>query len=611
MKRTYWDNLTPRGETLDQIIYNIRKDDTGKGLLLDAVQVADIYGDFDGLAPVFDALAVQESKLDRVADWMKSKMDAAGLTITTKDGQLLSVLSVERLPTLTKGGFANIPIHYKLSDGQTVTIYFHNPDATPKAFKPTDEMIAWKWLLNKKDVTIAVASDDSSKDLDVKVVAMRIIKLAAKNSAAFQRANAKVAERAAQIEGLKTEVSQLENTLTDKQNELEALKAELLSKQAAPQPTPEPEPEPTPEPETVQPAGQIDPATLANLNASSLSAAIKKKAIAFFEKNPIAKSFEGSRLGKPSQKSIMESIKTALFAEIKALSPLFEVDKNVASITIDGNLSNSLYIQIDEDNKSPTGMKMSFSIPSEDGYKNLFDSTTTLEDLRAWDFALPFDLDVKAFVANVIKPVVDEFLSKQQATTEPEPEPKSFTEMDGVKVDNYYRHRIYDKVLVTNIVENLDDKKDRIPYVVEFVDSKGVSQGQGLQSFKEDVADSLKMSENSQKAADLYGQWSSRYYSQTGELPSDALAKQMHDKFTNQVNNPQPQPPAQPENNVTDSFDAEIESLRGLIGTKEFDTRIDSLIEDIDSKGLMAQYEPKLLELDRDHANAKAAKARG
>ena len=82
-----------------------------------------------------------------------------------------------------------IMVVFSMDDGQTVSVWFHNPDTTPAKLMPLDELISWKWMLNKKDVTIVVAPE-SGKDLNVREVARRVMRLAAKNSAAFQRANA-------------------------------------------------------------------------------------------------------------------------------------------------------------------------------------------------------------------------------------------------------------------------------------------------------------------------------------------------------------------------------------------------------------------------------------
>jgi hypothetical protein len=77
----------------------------------------------------------------------------------------------------------------KLSDGQTVAIYLHNPDSTPNKILPDDELISWKWLLNKKDVTILLAPE-KGRDLNPREVARRAMRLAEKSSAKFNKATA-------------------------------------------------------------------------------------------------------------------------------------------------------------------------------------------------------------------------------------------------------------------------------------------------------------------------------------------------------------------------------------------------------------------------------------
>ncbi len=160
--------------------------------------------------------------------------------------------------------------------------------------------------------------------------------------------------------------------------------------------------------------GQIsDIQSITNINASSVSDAIKQKAIKYLQENPA--SHEIPVIAKKSMNAIMYSIKSALFAEIKALSPLLEWDGTANYISYMLGDHSELTFQVVADNKSPTGYKLSFNVMDEQtGLNNkIFDSTSTIEELKQWGFALPFDLDVKAFVANVIKPVVDEFLSKQ------------------------------------------------------------------------------------------------------------------------------------------------------------------------------------------------------
>ena len=75
-----------------------------------------------------------------------------------------------------------------------------------------------------------IAAPERGLDLNVKVVAERIMKLAVKNSPAFIRANANRAEKLAVIEALKVEIPVLEKELADAQHELEVAKVESESR---------------------------------------------------------------------------------------------------------------------------------------------------------------------------------------------------------------------------------------------------------------------------------------------------------------------------------------------------------------------------------------------
>lgn len=153
----------------------------------------------------------------------------------------------------------------------------------------------------------------------------------------------------------------------------------------------------------------FDPVATANINAASISETLKKKAIKWLQENPESHELKG--LSAKSLNIIIENIRSALFAEVMALSPLFKAvgDSNLSLKTPSGYLSMAVYKQ----KGYVTGYKVDFYGGNENYTNNLFDSTSTIAELSEWGFSLPFDLDVKAFVANVIKPVVDEFLSKQ------------------------------------------------------------------------------------------------------------------------------------------------------------------------------------------------------
>jgi hypothetical protein len=218
MKRIYWDSATaqPEGMTLDQLLYQVRKADSGDNLLLDSVSMADILEEADEIA-TFDALVTPYAKLQRKMEALKTVMERTGGEIKP--------LSVQISDPFKQGGVAQVAALFELSDGQTVSIYFHNPDVDPRKIQQSDELISWKFLLNRKDITI-IAAPERGDDLNVREVARRVMKLAEKNSPAFKRANVNRAERMRAIEDLKTEIVSLESELKEAMHELEIAKIE-------------------------------------------------------------------------------------------------------------------------------------------------------------------------------------------------------------------------------------------------------------------------------------------------------------------------------------------------------------------------------------------------
>ncbi|HEJ4320062.1 TPA: hypothetical protein SL531_001349 [Pseudomonas aeruginosa] len=217
-RKVQWNNdAQPLGSTLDQILYQIRCADAGEGLLMDAVTPEEITEDSDGIL-TFDALVSPYARLERKMELLRGIMERAG--------DKVKPVAMQITEPFKQRGVAHVAVIFELSDGQTVSIYFHNPDGSPGKMAPTDEVISWKWLLNKKDITIVVAPERGS-DLNVREVARRIMHLSEKNSAAFQRVNARRAERMGAIQALKNEISELETELASAQNELEVAKVEV------------------------------------------------------------------------------------------------------------------------------------------------------------------------------------------------------------------------------------------------------------------------------------------------------------------------------------------------------------------------------------------------
>lgn len=224
-QKIYWNgDAQPLDTTLDKVLYQVRCSDSGENLLFDAVTVAEIIEDSDGVL-AFDALVTPFARLERKMEVLRGVMERQGIAVKPAALQITEPFKAQ--------GRAMVAAIFELSDGQTVSIYFHNPDVTPAKMAPADELISWKWLLNKKDITVVVAPE-RGEDLNVREVARRIMALAEKNSPAFQRANAKRAETMGRIEGLKGEITSLEGELAAAQHELEVAKVAAEDRKAVP-----------------------------------------------------------------------------------------------------------------------------------------------------------------------------------------------------------------------------------------------------------------------------------------------------------------------------------------------------------------------------------------
>lgn len=222
MHNIHWNAAAePIGTGIADVIYQLRAEADGD-LLMDSVSVEDFEHD---ATEIFDALDVKYRVLERKMNVLRRVMNRADADLKVREDNGPDDLGLMISKPFKRNGTQNIAVIFQLTDGQTVTIVLHNPDLDPGNIKPDDHLLSWKWMINKKDVTIAVAPE-KGKDLNVNEVARRIMRLASKNSAAFARANARRAERIANIEKQKGEISDAEKMLAQIESDISAAQVE-------------------------------------------------------------------------------------------------------------------------------------------------------------------------------------------------------------------------------------------------------------------------------------------------------------------------------------------------------------------------------------------------
>lgn len=165
-----------------------------------------------------DALFTDVVGLTRLARQLTLEMDKKA----TDKVKLDKITQTEK--PFKRHGMTNLALHMAMSDGQTVAVLFYNPDDTPSKLQPKDILVSWKWLLNNRDVTAAL-QPETGKDVNMAILASRIMQLVDKNHARFVR---NVAKQQAQDE----RIAQLEETISQKETTLAQLDKQIADMQA-------------------------------------------------------------------------------------------------------------------------------------------------------------------------------------------------------------------------------------------------------------------------------------------------------------------------------------------------------------------------------------------
>lgn len=230
MDNVQWNEDVPADNSLADLLYWLRQNDPD-GLLLDPMTPPDIDSEaeaevaLDALVLPFNQLQRKMQQLYRVLQQASNGPTPAAMTIS-KPFRLRGVI--------------NVSVIFELSDGQTITIWFHSAGASNTKIQQQDELVSWRWALNKKDVSILVAKENG-QELNPRIIARRVMALAARNSDKFAKANADRAERLNSIDVLKrgaeekrTTLETLTTKVTELKQQVEQRKAKAVEKQAEP-----------------------------------------------------------------------------------------------------------------------------------------------------------------------------------------------------------------------------------------------------------------------------------------------------------------------------------------------------------------------------------------
>lgn len=231
-QQVQWDGIELKshgGQTGIMLVDMIKHDD--HYLLLDAM-------DRDGLTELlasigaefanYDALIVEKHGLDRLMSRLTTAMGQA-----SEAG--VSITKVTQTEPFKKNKVTQIAVLFEMNDGQSVAIVFHNPDITPSQLLPQDTLISWKWMLNGRDISAAI-QPNQGEDVQLPVLATRIMKLVNQNSARFKRQQAIKAKTQQELDEARKrlgeqseQIAALDGEMTEIQKQIDATKSSLVS----------------------------------------------------------------------------------------------------------------------------------------------------------------------------------------------------------------------------------------------------------------------------------------------------------------------------------------------------------------------------------------------
>lgn len=183
------DDLFPKGFSqveLDAAYASLANDTHDLGLLLESPTLDEMEYYNPGREDVEEAYVLEAITVDHF-----SRTERRMTAVVRVLNRHLSDSEITALPPVVgkpkkSGSFAYVIVQLPFTDGQTVNVVFHSPEGDKKRIGPSDAIIAFRWLLNKRDITHVVAPEDG-EEVSLESIAKRITQLVVKNSKRFER----------------------------------------------------------------------------------------------------------------------------------------------------------------------------------------------------------------------------------------------------------------------------------------------------------------------------------------------------------------------------------------------------------------------------------------
>lgn len=220
-EKTDWQGieLKSHSNSASSLLLDLVKNDVDNQLVSSYDSLQSVLNSIDDIEiSDFDSLYLNYKFLDKFMDMLHLAMNHA-------QGNL-KVLEVETSKPFKRHNVVQVSVMYKLDDGQTITVFFQNPDSTPSKLASDDVLISWKYLLNKRDITGAI-QPNQGEGIEIPILAGRLMKLADQNSGRFKRTQNKRIEDQKKLDDAQLRLASKKEQLKQLTIELENLLSQL------------------------------------------------------------------------------------------------------------------------------------------------------------------------------------------------------------------------------------------------------------------------------------------------------------------------------------------------------------------------------------------------
>lgn len=212
------DDLFPKAFSvleLNNVYASLCGNNHDEGLICECPSLEEVEYYNPGTEEVPDSFILEAITVDKFSRTEK-RMAAVVRTFNKHlaDSEIKALAPVVGKPKKS-GTFAYVAVQLPFSDGQTVNVIFHSPEGDKKQIGANDSIIAFRWLLNKRDITQVVAPEDGA-EVSLETIAKRITQLVVKNSARFEKQQKAAQAERQELDKAREDVKAAE----DKQREL-------------------------------------------------------------------------------------------------------------------------------------------------------------------------------------------------------------------------------------------------------------------------------------------------------------------------------------------------------------------------------------------------------